>query len=260
MCEDGCEETCVVRGCCATCCQRLRQIIAARRLPQARSHFLWPACSQRRGKIQIQQQNTMTNTKYSILLVSCNQRLRIASSCTFPARWNLSPPLPPSCLSGGRLHPSSHTIRLHTHTHTASHLLSRLCFAPIGYFPSWNPSLSFSSWLFLFLFFMLPIMCDSNHSRSILMIQKYEFFGRWQIDSVLHRFLALFHASCQRCRDTAQRALLSHCQVQVHELAKTHTHTCTMTSMDYDATWKISLYNVHNINHNLKHHFLQWKL
>ena len=107
---------------------------------------------------------------------------------------------------------------------------------------------------------MLPIMCDSRHSRSILMIQKCDFFNRWQIDSVLHRFLALFHATCQTRRDSAQRALLSHCQVQVHELAKTHTHTCTMTSMDCDATWKISLYNVHNVNHNLKHHFVQWKL
>ena len=111
------------------CCQRLRQIIAARRLPQARSHFLWPACSQRGGKIQIQQQNTMTNTKYSILLVSCNQRLRIASSCTFPARWNLSPPLPPSLpaplVAGCTPVP---TQLGYTHTHTHTHTSPLICF------------------------------------------------------------------------------------------------------------------------------------
>ena len=170
---------------------------------------------------------------------------------------------PPLCPSGGRLHPSSHTIRLHTHTHClTSAFQTLLC-------TDWLFSF-LESFAFLFViivssfsFFrvsMLPIMCDSRHSRSILMIQKCDFFNRWQIDSVLHRFLALFHASCQTRRDTAQRALLSHCQVQVHELAKTHTHTCTMTSMDCDAIWNISLYNVHNVNHNLKHHFLQWKL
>ena len=111
----------VVLCCVVLCCQRLRQIIAARRLPQARSHFLWPACSQRGGKIQIRQQNTMTNTKYSTLLVSCNQRLWIASSCTFPARWNLSPPLPPSASLVAGCTPVPTQLG-YTHTHTLPHI------------------------------------------------------------------------------------------------------------------------------------------
>ena len=94
---------------------------------------------------------------------------------------SLSSTYPPLCLSGGRLQPSSHTIRLHTHTHClTSAFQTLLC-------TDWLFSF-LESFAFLFViivssfsFFrvsMLPIMCDSRHSRSILMIQKCDFFNR----------------------------------------------------------------------------------
>ena len=70
----------------------------------------------------------------------------------------------------------------YTHTHTLPHIcfpdfaLHRLAIFLLGIlrFP-------FRHNCFLFFFFrvsMLPIMCDSRHSRSILMIQKCDFFNR----------------------------------------------------------------------------------
>ena len=256
MCEDGCEETCVVRG-----CDKLSQLADSHKLGRTSCGQL-ARSEEGKYKYNNKIQWQIQNTAYSWSAAIRGSGLRAV--VLFPLVEISLLHFPPSAsLVAGCTPVPTQLGYTHTHTHTPPHIsfpdfaLHRLAIFLLGIlrFPFRHNCFRF----FFFRVFMLPLMCDSRHSRSILMIQKCDFFNRWQIDSVLHRFLALFHASCQRCRDTAQRALLSHCQVQVHELAKTHTHTCTMTSMDCDATWKISLYNVHNVNHNLKHHFLQWK-
>ena len=148
MCEDGCEETCVVRG-----CDKLSQLADSHKLGRTSCGQL-ARSEEGKYKYNNKIQWQIQNTAYSWSAAIRGSGLRAV--VLFPLV-EISLHFPPLCLSGG-WQPSSHTIRLHTHTHTASHLLSILCFAPIGYFPSWNPSLSFSSWLFpLFIFLCCPL-------------------------------------------------------------------------------------------------------
>ena len=229
MCEDGCEETCVVRGCVVLCCIVLSEVATNyRSSPTPTSSVALLVAS----LLAARRENTNTTTKYNDkykIQHTLGQLQSEAPDCQqlyfSRSLKSLSSTSPSSASLVAGCTPVPTQLG-YTHTHCLSSAFQTLLCT------DWLFSF-LESFAFLFViivssfsFFrvsMLPIMCDSRHSRSILMIQKCDFFNRWQIDSVLHRFLALFHATCQTRRDTAQRALLSHCQVQVHELAKTHT-------------------------------------
>ena len=150
MCEDGCEETCVVRG-----CDKLSQLADSHKLGRTSCGQL-ARSEEGKYKYNNKIQWQIQNTAYSWSAAIRGSGLRAV--VLFPLVEISLLHFPPLCPSGGRLHPSSHTIRLHTHT------LPLICFPDfalhrLAIFLLGILRFPFRHDCFLFLFFLCCPLC-----------------------------------------------------------------------------------------------------